>query len=688
MSLPKDKPVVGFTNELGKPAQNLGVTAYAVAKVLAGRQPEFPDSRVITDMNKIFRPGMYVIASGAANLDNTVGPTDSPAYLLHIMEDPDGYAKGGHVEEEPVLVTMNARQIRYLSSDTGTPVMTRLGRRDTIIDSFIQEGRDYQVVPTVERINETLNGQVSGTDRYAFVKDIGIWIRYTVNGVDGVVWEPAYTWDLWRPISGNDPIVMLTSNIVGKPYTHYVSYGGYTMELPDANNYEIGARIRLDQWSGTGRVFTKDSVGNILYQKDTVPALKTVGLSDITWHDDILFPDGKVFYKQAGNVWSASYDGTVYLIKRAALKQTTGDVPYRYVLVTSNSDVVIRICETDITIPTGIHVSYVPTEDQTFQDNKTYYMRQVVNGIENFVVATVSVGLQVEEGLYYERVSSAKWYDVNGVSGQLTAADIELSRISTIGTPSNLILMNTDIPSNILGCTSYQFEVAYSAKDVTKKVWSMSKTSDMEAYIARLNDQIGATVNAHTERLANIEATADAIYTDMKAFKSNYMNAERHIYVRDAGGRTVFGDNAKVPNEPLIVFRESEYLPVSSITDESYIIQMFQSRLTPVYHIQKHNPDTQGRTLFLPTPMDNIVGKQVKIILEPRAQIMVYDNNSVTRYGYTFTGAQIETSDTIQLVAITFTLDRVVLPTPVDGRQYELYWTYTREVRSTKAIYQ
>ena len=202
MTPPKNKPIVGYTNLYGEPLQNLIPTMYALGKVQAGREPVLPDGTVITDMNRLFRPGIYRIAEGAANLDNTVGPTTSPAYVVHIMEDPDGFAEGGHVVNSPMDVQMTARQIRYLSSDTGTPVMTRLGVRDPAIDDFIQEGRDYQVVPTVQKISSMLGEQISNLDHYAFVKDIGIWIRYQVDSVNGVVWEPAYVWGLWRPVSG------------------------------------------------------------------------------------------------------------------------------------------------------------------------------------------------------------------------------------------------------------------------------------------------------------------------------------------------------------------------------------------------------------------------------------------------------------------------------------------------------
>ena len=686
MTPPKNKPIAGYTNLYGEPLQNLIPTMYAMGKVQAGRDPVLPDGTLITDMNRLFRPGIYRISEGAANLDNAPGPTDAPAYVVHIMEDPDGYAKGGHVEDSPVNVEMTARQIRYLSSDAGTPIMTRLGVRDAVIADFIQEGVDYTVVPTVQRISTTLGSTVSGIPRYAFVKDIGIWIRYTVDSANGVIWEPAYTWGLWRPISGNDPIIKLTSNTVAIPYTHYVSYGRYSLELPDAANCEVGARVRLDQWNGNGYVFTRDSLGNVSEYKDTTPALQTVGLSDLTWHDDILLPDGTTFYKQAGSVWSTVDGSVVYVIKKATLKRTTGDIVQRFVLVDRETDVVKRACGTDIEYPIGIHVSYSPTEDTTFQAGKTYYTREVVNGVEVFTAyANAPVGTTIS-GTYYEKYTNARWYDVNGTTGSLKPEDITLADILA-GTPTNLLLTNTDLPSNILGCTTYQFEVTYDLHDPTKKVWSLMQSSDMEAYIARINEQLGSTVNAHSERLENIEATADAIYNDMKAFKMKYMMAERHIFVRDSGGRTIFGDNAKVQGEPLLRYREGEYLPLASITDSSYIIQMFQARLTPIYHIHKHDITTQPRTLFLPTPAEVLIGKEVKLILEPFTQVMVYDNNSSTRYGYTLTGAQPLTNDPIQLVVYTFTLDRVVLPTPIDGRQYELLWTYTREVRSTKALY-
>lgn len=680
------KHVIGFEDNLAKPLQNYAPTMYALGKMRAGRTPKYPDGTVITDANAIYRPGLYFLEPGCANLDNGSGVSTVPAYLYHITEDPDDSINGGHVQDNPVSVGMNARQIRYLASDNSTAAMTRVGSRDAIISTFIVQGSDYQVVPNVLRIQEVLGTDPSNIPQYAFVVELGLWIRYTVDAVGAVSWEPAYQWGLWRSMSGEDPSVKLESDTLAVPFTHYISYGQHQLELPSADECEIGCKVRLDQWAGQGRVITKDEYGNIKYEIDTVPALKTVGLSDLSWFGDDILPDGTTFFKQIGFVWRASVGGVNYVLQKLQIASTGSEPVFRYVITRDNSDVVLRICYDEVEYPIGIHLSYHLTNDAAFQENKTYFVKTVINGVAYYNPATVTTGALVPGETYYEMDTNAHWYDVNGGVGVKTAAEISLSEILA-GTPKTSHLTNTDIAGNILGCTAYIFEVTYDRTNPSKKTWCLTRASDMEAYIARLNELLGATVHAHTEQLHAVEATAEAIYNDVLSFKLDYMNAEREVFVRDQAGRIIYGDNAKLTGQVLMTYNPQEYLPISSVTDYSYIIQFFQARLTPIYHLTANTLESQPRTLFLPTVAENLVGKKVKILLEPNSQITVFDDCSATKYNYTFYGEALTEGNPIVLKEITFTLQKVFPTTPTEGRQYELVWTYQMTTQNSNLIY-
>jgi hypothetical protein len=74
----------------------------------------------------------------------------------------------------------------------------------------------------------------------------------------------AITWSIWNTLGGNMIRKILDHNIVSinsnasdryaLPNTMYESFGNYTLQLPDPNDYGLGTRIGLEQWAGTGQV--------------------------------------------------------------------------------------------------------------------------------------------------------------------------------------------------------------------------------------------------------------------------------------------------------------------------------------------------------------------------------------------------------------------------------------------------
>lgn len=77
------------------------------------------------------------------------------------------------------------------------------------------------------------------------------------------------TWSIWNTLGGNMIRKILDRNIVSSntdasykyalPNTMYESFGNYTLELPNPQNYGLGTRIGLEQWEGNGQVkFVQD----------------------------------------------------------------------------------------------------------------------------------------------------------------------------------------------------------------------------------------------------------------------------------------------------------------------------------------------------------------------------------------------------------------------------------------------
>ena len=85
------------------------------------------------------------------------------------------------------------------------------------------------------------------------------------------------TWSIWNTLGGNMIRKILDHNIVSTnsnasdkyalPNTMYESFGNYTLQLPDPNDYGLGTRIGLEQWEGNGQV--KFVVGSDTYTQNT-----------------------------------------------------------------------------------------------------------------------------------------------------------------------------------------------------------------------------------------------------------------------------------------------------------------------------------------------------------------------------------------------------------------------------------
>ena len=621
------KPVVGWSDSLATRSQNMAHTAYATGKMRAGRTPKDVNGNEIKNANHLYKPGLFYMSPGTTNMSNDSIVTSAPSFIYNLIEDPDDSVTGGHVVEDPFSISMNFRQIQYATSSTSVSVTTRTGEIDPAVAAL---GTNYRRIPTVQKIQDRCQGDSAGQVHYAYVEDIAQWIRYTVDAVSRIVdWEPAVQWSIWKSITGEAPLTKITGDITGEIGMHYVSFGNHTVELPFAGACTIGSTITLDQWAGEGTVFTKNALGEVQYTMNTYPAIKTVGLTDVKIHGDTFFEDDSMFVKSDYADWTYN-DGTVYvMLYRAVLS----DDEERFVIADASSGRVYRICLEDTALPST------------------------------------------------EGSDTLHWYDVYSLN--VTASAISSQSIAEVGTPTTMRFTIDDVQENILGCTTYIFEVAYTDPNSIDKAWVLARTSDMEAYIARINELYGKVIDEHDIILADLETSIRTGEANIDLLLKQYTDIERRIEVGSTGSQIYYGDNAKVSGEDLIVYNKDKWESPDSLTSNSYIVKYFLSRITPVYCIHKHDINNP-RTIYLPTVNASMLGKKVKIILDPNTKVTVIDDCMTTKQSVLFYGEPVSEGQPVILKEIEYQLmeytDRTM-------DTYKLAWVYTTRTYSTPAVF-
>ena len=621
------KPVIGWTDSLSDRSQNKAHTAYATGKMRAGRTPMDVNGNEIKNANHLFRPGLFYMSAGSTNMSNDSIVSAAPAFVYNLIEDPDGSVTGGHVISDPFSITMNFRQIQYATSATVVSVTTRTGEIDPAVATL---GTNYKRIPTIQKIQNRCQDDAAGSVHYAYVVDIAQWIRYTVDAVSRVVdWEPAVQWSIWKSITGEAPLTKITTDITGEVGMHYVSFGDHTIELPYAGACTVGSTIILDQWAGEGTVFTKNALGEVQYEMNTYPAIKTVGLTDMKIHDDEFFDDDAMFVKSDYADWTYN-NGSVYVM---LYKAVLSDDEERFVIADASTGRVYRICYEDVALPNS------------------------------------------------EGADTLHWYDVYSLN--ITASSISSASIAEVGTPTSMKFTLDDVQENILGCTTYIFEVAYTDPNSIDKAWVLSRTSDMEAYIAKINELYGKVIDEHDVILAYLETSVRNSEANVDLILKQYADAERRIEVGSTGSQIYYGDNAKVSGEELIVYSRDKWESPDSLTSNSYIVRYFLSRLIPVYCIHKHDINTP-RTIYLPTVNASMLGKKVKIILDPNTKVTVIDDCTLTKHSVVFYGESVSADQPVVLKEIEYQLMEY---TDRQTDTYKLVWVYTTRTFSTPAAF-
>ena len=162
------------------------------------------------------------------------------------------------------------------------------------------------------------------------------------------------TWSIWNTLGGNMIRKILDHNIVSTnsnasdkyalPNTMYESFGNYTLQLPDPNDYGLGTRIGLEQWEGNGQVvfvsggdtYTQNTgadididgnyIGAIIYLFEVVDAEGSTTANPVyEWKMDTL----------------QNYDGVIAAIEAEIAEHRLVDQGNLYNYITNNSQYVV-----------------------------------------------------------------------------------------------------------------------------------------------------------------------------------------------------------------------------------------------------------------------------------------------------------------------------------------------------------
>ena len=262
------KPVVGFTDSLRVIKQEFAPTMYAIGKTFAARTP-IAVSGTTNDANCILRPGLYVIPlNGSFNLiteGTTAASTNTKDYcfIYQLSSDIDDSSAGGHVVDKSIS-DMNVRQIAYFTRFNGndflsSTIKTRVGIKSTSIPA--------NVTTVFNTLKDMYNAGAYSTWLYAFVSEIGMWVRIKNGTGSSRKMELAVDWTEWQDLgSGGSnvgymhmPVRTMDSSLTNAEVnTIYVNFFNRSLIFPDAADCQLGDTIRLDQWNVNGTIVIND----------------------------------------------------------------------------------------------------------------------------------------------------------------------------------------------------------------------------------------------------------------------------------------------------------------------------------------------------------------------------------------------------------------------------------------------
>ena len=162
------------------------------------------------------------------------------------------------------------------------------------------------------------------------------------------------TWSIWNTLGGNMIRKILDHNIVSTnsnasdkyalPNTMYESFGNYTLELPDPNDYGLGTRIGLEQWEGNGQV--KFVSGGDTYTQNTGADIDIDGnyIGAIIYLFEVVDAEGSTTANPVYE-WKMdtlqNYDGVIAALEAEIAEHRLVDQGNLYNYITNNNQYVV-----------------------------------------------------------------------------------------------------------------------------------------------------------------------------------------------------------------------------------------------------------------------------------------------------------------------------------------------------------
>ena len=162
------------------------------------------------------------------------------------------------------------------------------------------------------------------------------------------------TWSIWNTLGGNMIRKILDHNIVSTnsnasdkyalPNTMYESFGNYTLQLPDPNDYGLGTRIGLEQWEGNGQV--KFVVGSDTYTQNTGADIDIDGnyIGAIIYLFEVVDAEGSTTANPVYE-WKMdtlqNYDGVIAALEAEIAEHRLVDQGNLYNYITNNNQYVV-----------------------------------------------------------------------------------------------------------------------------------------------------------------------------------------------------------------------------------------------------------------------------------------------------------------------------------------------------------
>ena len=162
------------------------------------------------------------------------------------------------------------------------------------------------------------------------------------------------TWSIWNTLGGNmirkildHNIVSTNSNAADKyalPNTMYESFGNYTLQLPDPNDYGLGTRIGLEQWDGNGQV--KFVSGGDTYTQNTGADIDIDGnyIGAIIYLFEVVDAEGSTVANPVYE-WKMdtlqNYDGVIAALEAEIAEHRLVDQGNLYNYITNNNQYVV-----------------------------------------------------------------------------------------------------------------------------------------------------------------------------------------------------------------------------------------------------------------------------------------------------------------------------------------------------------